>query len=166
MTAAVVLEADTVTEADATNQKSVSVAVVAADPAWIPRYASQGAAGADLFAALQEPLEVVPGGRHLVPTGIFAEIPQGYEGQVRPRSGLAINHGITVLNSPGTIDSDYRGEISVPLINLGGEPVTIVPGMRIAQLVIAPVIQVTFVHTKELGHTQRGTGGFGSTGTL
>lgn len=132
---------------------------------YAPEYASSGAAGADLRAFLEEPLSLQPGERHVVPTGVHLEIPPGFEGQVRPRSGLAARQGITVINAPGTIDSDYRGEIMVPLVNLGDREVSIEPGDRIAQLVLAPVVQATFVDTRDLSETGRGAGGFGSTGT-
>jgi dUTP pyrophosphatase len=132
----------------------------------LPAYQSEQAAGLDLAAAVStgEGITVRPGGRALVPTGLVLELPPGYEGQVRPRSGLALRHGVTVLNSPGTIDSDYRGEISVLLINLGPEPVMIHRGDRIAQLVIAPVVHATLVATVAVSETVRGAGGFGSTG--
>lgn len=132
-------------------------------PESVPVYASAGAAGADLRAALAESLVLKPGERALIPTGVRLAIPADCEGQVRPRSGLAVRSGLTVLNSPGTIDSDYRGEIKVPLINLGQEAVLVEPGMRIAQLVIARVLQARFI-PQPLGDTQRGAGGFGSTG--
>jgi dUTP pyrophosphatase len=131
----------------------------------VPLYATSHAAGADLRAHLKDSAVLEPGGRLLVGTGIRVEIPPGYEGQVRPRSGLAIHTGVTVLNAPGTVDSDYRGEIRVPLVNLGAEPVTIERGMRIAQLVIAPVVQARFIPVPELSESDRGSGGFGSTGT-
>ncbi|GAB4223574.1 MAG: dUTP diphosphatase [Spirochaetales bacterium] len=130
----------------------------------VPQYASSHAAGADLKAALPEPITVSPGSTVLVPTGLRVAIPEGYEGQVRPRSGLALKHGITVLNAPGTIDSDYRGEVKVLLINLGPEPVTIRPQDRIAQIVFAPVVKAEFVPVRELPASVRGAGGFGSTG--
>ncbi len=130
----------------------------------IPVYASSGSAGADLRAALSEPVPLSPGERIVVPTGIAIELPEGFEGQVRPRSGLAARHGLTVLNAPGTIDSDYRGEIKVPLINLGSQLVTIEPGMRIAQLVIAPFVRVRFQQQSSLSSSDRGHAGFGSTG--
>jgi dUTP pyrophosphatase len=132
-----------------------------------PAYETAGAAGLDLRAAVPEsaPLSLRPGARHAVPTGLVLEIPQGFEGQVRPRSGLALKHGITCLNSPGTIDSDYRGEVKVILANLGNEDLIITRGMRIAQLVIAPVTQVEIVEIAETGTTTRGTSGFGSTGS-
>ena len=149
------------TVADATEDVRVRVH---AHPDYIPQYASAGAAGADLRACLEGPVVLSPGARALIGTGIRMEIPPGYEGQVRPRSGLAIRNGITVVNSPGTIDSDYRGEVRVPLINLGQESVTIEPRMRIAQLVIAPVTSVCFVRDSRISETDRGDGGFGSTG--
>lgn len=128
----------------------------------LPRYATNHAAGLDISSA--EELILEPGQRHAVATGFAIEIPQGYEVQVRPRSGLAIKHGITCLNTPGTIDSDYRGEIKVILINLGEEPFEIRRGERIAQLIPAPVLRADFVEAGELSETQRGSGGFGSTG--
>jgi dUTP pyrophosphatase len=133
----------------------------------LPNYQTAQAAGLDLTAAVPEhkPLLVMPNEWLLVPTGLILEIPNGYEGQVRPRSGLALKHGITVLNSPGTIDSDYRGEVKVMLMNFGDESFTITRGMRIAQMVIAPVIQVQIMQVETLSQTSRGTDGFGSTGT-
>ncbi len=130
----------------------------------LPRYMSAAAAGADLSAAIDAPLVLAPGDRRAVDTGLAMAIAEGYEGQVRPRSGLAIKQGLTVVNAPGTIDSDYRGEVKVLLINLGTEPVTIEPGQRIAQLIIAPVVQADFQAVTELSETVRGSGGFGSTG--
>ena len=130
----------------------------------IPAYKTAGAAGADVCALVQAPVTIEPGKFTMIPTGLFFEIPAGYEIQVRPRSGLAFKNGITCLNTPGTIDSDYRGEIKVILINLGNEPFTINNGDRIAQLVAAPVTQADFVLTDEIDETKRGTGGFGSTG--
>ena len=132
-----------------------------------PSYRSAQAAGLDLAAAIPEgePLTLSPGERALVPTGLALELPEGFEAQVRPRSGLAHKHGVTVLNSPGTIDADYRGEIQVLLINLGGESVTIRRSDRIAQLVIAPILVVTLKRVGSLATTGRGEGGFGSTGT-
>jgi dUTP pyrophosphatase len=130
-----------------------------------PQYATAGAAGLDLAALLDSDLTMPPGGRALVPTGIALAIPAGFEGQVRPRSGLAVNAGVTVLNAPGTIDSDYRGEVKVALINLGSEPHTIRPGDRIAQLIIAPVRRVAVDVVLELDATARGAGGFGHTGS-
>jgi dUTP pyrophosphatase len=131
-----------------------------------PAYASEGAAGIDLYAALApgQKLVLEPGARDLIPTGLSIALPPGYEGQVRPRSGLAAAHGVTVLNAPGTIDSDYRGEIKAILINLGAQAFEIVRGMRIAQLVIAPAPQATLVEVDDLDATERGAGGFGSTG--
>ena len=130
-----------------------------------PSYETAGAAGADLRAALpgRAALTLAPGARAMVPTGLSMAIPAGYEGQVRPRSGLAAKHGVTVANAPGTIDSDYRGEVKVILINLGADPVQIAHGDRIAQLVVAPVTQAAFAFGA-LDETRRGAGGFGSTG--
>lgn len=125
---------------------------------------SAGSAGLDLSASIEEPLSLLPGARAAVPTGFAFAIPLGFEGQVRPRSGLARRHGITLVNAPGTIDSDYRGEVSVLLINLGAERVQINSGDRIAQLVIAPIALPELIEVKELGSTSRGEGGFGSTG--
>jgi dUTP pyrophosphatase len=131
-----------------------------------PDYASADAAGVDLIAAVPEdrPLTLVPGGRAAIPTGLQIAIPPGFEGQVRPRSGLALKYAITVLNAPGTIDADYRGEVKVVLINLGDAPFAITRGMRIAQLVFAPVARATLRQEQALGGTDRGEGGFGSTG--
>ena len=128
----------------------------------LPSYATEHAAGLDVVSA--EELTLEPGQRHAVGTGFAIEIPHGYEVQVRPRSGLALKHGITCLNTPGTIDSDYRGEVKVILANLGSEPFQIRRGERIAQLVPAPVLQATFCEVQELAETARGSGGFGSTG--
>lgn len=130
----------------------------------LPAYATAGAAGMDLRAQLEAPITLAPLGRVLVPTGLFIELPQGYEAQVRPRSGLAIKHGLTVLNSPGTIDADYRGEIKVALVNLSADPLEIQDGERIAQLVVARHEQVVWQLVEELGETERGAGGFGHTG--
>lgn len=130
----------------------------------LPSYATPGAAGCDLRAAVSQSLTILPGGRVLVPTGLAVAIPEGYEGQVRMRSGLALRHGLSLLNGPGTIDSDYRGEIGVVLANLGAEPVTIVRGERIAQLVLAPVARAKLETVEELPPTSRDAGGFGSTG--
>ena len=130
----------------------------------LPSYESKGSAGADLHAYAKQTLTLVPGETVAVPTGLCMEIPDGYEGQVRPRSGLAAKHGITVLNSPGTIDSDYRGEVKVLLTNLGNEPFSIRNGDRIAQLVIVPVARAAFASISELSASRRGEGGFGSTG--
>jgi dUTP pyrophosphatase len=133
----------------------------------LPAYQSPGAAGLDLLAALgsHEHIIIEPGGRHLVPTGIMIELAEGYEAQVRPRSGLALHHGVTILNSPGTIDADYRGEIFALLINFGDRPFEIIRGARIAQLVIAPVQHVELKEIHTLSETQRGFEGFGSTGS-
>lgn len=130
-----------------------------------PRRASPGSAGYDLRAAIDDPVTLAVGERRLVPTGFALEIPPGWEGQVRPRSGLALAHGLTLVNTPGTIDSDYRGEIKVLLINLGSEPVRLHRGERIAQLVFAPVASVEIEERTALGDTERDSGGFGSTGT-
>jgi dUTP pyrophosphatase len=132
----------------------------------LPAYQTAHAAGMDLIAAVpaEQPLTLSPGARALVPTGIAIALPEGTEAQVRPRSGLAVKHGLTVLNAPGTIDADYRGEIQVLLINLGGEAVTITRGIRIAQLVIATVARVLLQEVTTLEQTPRGAGGFGSTG--
>ena len=130
----------------------------------LPAYETAGAAGMDIRAAVSEPLVLQPGARMLVPTGFIFEIPQGFEIQVRPRSGLAFKHGVTCLNTPGTIDSDYRGEVKVLLINLGQEDFTIDRGMRIAQLVFAPVVQAQVQEADTFNNTARGAGGFGSTG--
>jgi dUTP pyrophosphatase len=130
----------------------------------LPIKMSSGAAGFDLSAAIKEEVEILPMERKLIPTGIRLEIPEGYEGQVRPRSGLALEHGVTVLNSPGTIDSDYRGEVKVILINLSDQPFFVSSGDRIAQLVIQKNPQVEFVEEGKLSKTSRGCGGFGHTG--
>ena len=130
----------------------------------LPHYATPGSAGCDLRAAIEAPLMILPGGRARVPTGIAVAIPPGHEGQVRMRSGLAHDKGLATLNAPGTIDSDYRGEIQVIIANLGSEPVTLERGERIAQLVFAPVVQARFEKVEELPSSSRGEGGFGSTG--
>lgn len=130
----------------------------------IPAYETEGSAGMDLKAVLNEPVVLAPGERRLIPTGLFIELPQGYEAQVRARSGLAIKHGITLINCVGTIDSDYRGEIQVPLVNLGQEDFEIKNGERIAQMVIAKYEQASWKITDELSETERGAGGFGHTG--
>ena len=132
----------------------------------LPAYQSEHAAGLDLLAAVSSAgsITIAPGARALVPTGLAIALPEGYEAQVRPRSGLAARDGLTVLNSPGTIDADYRGEIQVLLVNLGSEPVVVSRGMRIAQLVIAPVVRAHVIETTSLDKTSRGSGGFGSTG--
>jgi len=130
----------------------------------LPEYKTEQSAGLDLCAQLDAPIEVQPMERVLVPTGLYIELPPGTEGQVRPRSGLALKQGLTVLNSPGTIDADYRGEIRVILINLSGEVQSIAPGDRIAQLVVARYERIKWEPTDSLDHTERGAGGFGSTG--
>ena len=131
----------------------------------LPKYETNGAAGMDICAALSDDIIIAPGTFATLPTGLMIALPQGLEAQIRPRSGLAFKHGITVLNSPGTIDSDYRGEVKIALINHGPEPVTITHGMRIAQMVIASVTTATLTPADSLDETARGTGGFGSTGT-
>jgi dUTP pyrophosphatase len=130
----------------------------------LPQYESEGAAGLDIRAFLGSDLVIPPLGRAQIPTGLFVEIPPGFEGQVRPRSGLAARRGVTVLNSPGTIDSDYRGELSVILINLGAESFTVRNGDRIAQLLVSPVCRAAVLEAESLSVTKRGSGGFGSTG--
>ena len=145
--------------------QNIPVPLQVDDEELIPVYATAGASGADIRANIQDPLVVDAGSMAIVPTGIRVAIPNGYEIQVRPRSGLAAKHGITVLNTPGTIDADYRGEICVILINCGKVPFTVTPKMRIAQLVLAPVCQAQFLPQGELLNTIRGSGGFGHTGT-
>ena len=135
----------------------------AADMA-LPAYATEHAAGMDLCAAIANDIILQPGQRTLVPTGLSIALPEGYEAQVRPRSGLALKHGVTVLNSPGTIDADYRGEVQIILANLGTEPFTITRGMRIAQMVVAPYSRIEWERSEQLSATARGAGGFGSTG--
>lgn len=130
----------------------------------LPQYMTEGSSGLDLLAAVKEPIEIPPGGRTLIPTGIQIAIPDGYEGQVRPRSGLALKNGIGLLNSPGTIDSDYRGEVRVILYNASDISFLVQRGMRIAQLVIASVVKAQFVMADNLSETARGAGGFGHTG--
>lgn len=130
----------------------------------LPAYQTAGSAGLDLSADVTEPLVIRPGERRLVPTGLAIALPPGHEGQVRPRSGLALKHGVTVLNAPGTIDDDYRGEVGVVLINQGQEPFTVERGQRIAQLVVCPVTKVAPILVETLDETERGTGGYGSTG--
>lgn len=130
----------------------------------LPEHATPLSAGVDLLAAVADPCVLAPGQRLLVPTGLAIELPAGFEAQVRPRSGLALKHGITVLNAPGTIDADYRGEVGVVLINLGDQPFTIERGMRIAQMVVAPVSSVQWRENDALNPSDRGQGGFGSTG--
>lgn len=134
------------------------------ETAVLPRYMTAGAAGMDLCAALDSSIQIRPGERTLVPTGLSMELPFGFEGQVRPRSGLALKLGLSMVNTPGTIDADYRGEVGIILINLGQEPITIEPGDRVAQLVIAPVVQATIVEAEQLSDSTRAEGGFGHTG--
>lgn len=130
----------------------------------LPSYATSQASGLDLYAAVKEPVVLKPFERKLIPTGISIELPSGYEAQIRPRSGLALKHGITILNTPGTIDADYRGEVGVILINLGEKDFVIERGTKIAQMVIAPVCKAVLIKKKELSQTERGENGFGSTG--
>jgi len=137
---------------------------VSARPMPVPAYQTAGSAGVDLAAAVDAPITLEPGERALIPTGYAMAIPHGFEGQLRPRSGLALKHGVTLVNSPGTVDSDYRGEVKVLLINLGQEPFVIRPEDRIAQLVVAPVTQASFDVVAALDDTERGAGGYGSTG--
>lgn len=131
----------------------------------LPAYQTPGSAGLDLCAALSEAVQLGPGERRLIPTGLAMAIPQGFEGQVRPRSGLALKHGVSIVNSPGTIDSDFRGELGIVLINHGAEPFVVEPLSRIAQLVIAPVVQASLELVSSLDETSRGAGGYGSTGS-
>jgi dUTP pyrophosphatase len=142
----------------------ISVQRVGAVEVPLPAYQTAGAAGLDLSAAVADPVVIPPGERRFVPAGIAVAIPEGFEGQVRPRSGLALKHGIGIVNSPGTIDSDYRGEIGIVLINHGAEPFVVTRGARIAQLVIAPVARVDVEAVDTLDTTDRGDGGYGSTG--
>lgn len=130
----------------------------------LPSYETEYAAGMDIRAALEKPITLQPGARQLIPSGLKMAVPKGYEAQMRPRSGLAYRHGITMLNTPGTIDADYRGELKMLIVNLGKEPFTINHGDRIAQMIIAPVIQAEVAEVKTLPGTERGDGGFGSTG--
>lgn len=142
----------------------IKVKIQMLNGATIPEYQSTGSAGADLRAMLNEPVALVPGKTALIPTGLFIEIPEGYEAQIRPRSGLALNHGITFLNSPGTIDSDYRGEIKIIMTNLGEETFVIENGMRIGQIVFARVFRGEFITVENLNRTERNEGGFGHSG--
>lgn len=144
--------------------RGIPVFIKLKDGAIIPEYKTIGSAGADLRAYIDGPVELKPLQRLLVPTGISVELPEGFELQVRPRSGLALKYGITVLNTPGTVDSDYRGELAVLLINLGTDNFKIENGERIAQAVICPVVQANFIQKEVLGETERGAGGYGSTG--
>ena len=142
----------------------IEVKLVAQKGAVVPSYKTEGAAGADVCAFLSEPVTIAPGSFAMIPTGLFFEIPQGYEIQVRPRSGLAAKNGITVLNTPGTIDSDYRGELKIILINLGSSAFVVNNGERIAQIIVSPVTVANFTITDSLSDTERGEKGFGSTG--
>ena len=142
----------------------VNIKCVASQGAVIPQYKTSGAAGADICALLSESVTIKKGCRAMIPTGLFFSIPEGFEIQVRPRSGLAAKNGVTVLNTPGTIDSDYRGEVKVILVNLGDEDFTVNNGDRIAQIVVAPVTIGVFEQVSSLDETERGAGGFGSTG--
>lgn len=148
------------------NRRSVVIPTVVLEEGELPAYASDLAAGADVRACIKENIVIAPGDAALIPTGVKVAIPEGYEIQVRPRSGLALKNKITVLNTPGTIDADYRGEIGVILINHGHDSFTVTPGMRIAQLVVAQVIQASFILETALTTTARGDGGFGHTGVL
>lgn len=145
-------------------ERQIDVPVLSDMDAEIPSYASLGASGADVKAFITEDIVIPAGSSRLIPTGLRFAIPVGYEIQVRPRSGLALKHQISVLNTPGTIDADYRGEVGIILINFGREAFTVTPGMRIAQLVLAPVFQANFIVAMDLVETQRGVGGFGHTG--
>jgi len=147
--------------------RRIRITCSCASPDLMPRYQSEGSSGADLHADIPEeqPITIGPGRWQRIPTGLRLEIPSGYEAQLRPRSGLSSTHGVTILNTPGTIDSDYRGEIQVILVNLGREPFEVKRGLRIAQIVFAPVVQADFHIQKTLSRSERGEGGFGSTGT-
>ncbi len=143
---------------------SIEIKIINTSQNPLPVYATEGASGMDIRAALEESFELKTLQRFAVPTGLYIELPAGYEAQIRPRSGLALKHGITCLNSPGTIDADYRGEIKIILVNLSSEPFIIQPGERIAQMVIQPVVKAILTEVKELNETIRNTGGFGHTG--
>jgi dUTP pyrophosphatase len=149
----------------ATTQDQTEVRITNRSRHPLPSYATAHSAGMDLRANLEAPVVLAPGQRALIPTGLFLELPEGTEAQVRPRSGLAFKHGITVLNSPGTIDADYRGEVGVLLINHGQEPFTVQDGERVAQLVVARYVRVSFEEVPDLRASERGAGGFGHTGT-
>lgn len=144
--------------------QSISIKIINNSTNALPAYETIGSSGMDLRANLAEPVNLLPMQRALIPTGLFIELPLGYEVQVRPRSGLAIKHGITCLNTPGTIDSDYRGELKIILINLSSDPFTIQHGERIAQMVVQPVVKATWEEVKVLNESKRGEGGFGHTG--
>ncbi|MBA3816734.1 MAG: dUTP diphosphatase [Parachlamydiaceae bacterium] len=145
-------------------QQKIDIAVLAEEDVQIPVYASSGASGADVKAYILQDIIIAPGASRLIPTGLHFQIPLGYEIQVRPRSGLALKNQISVLNTPGTIDADYRGEVGIILINHSTQNFTVTPGMRIAQIVVCPVFQANFVSAAELAETKRGVGGFGHTG--
>lgn len=147
------------------DKDSIDIPTLMEEGVEVPTYASHGASGADVRAFLKEEICLMPGSSALIPTGLKFEIPCGYEIQVRPRSGLALKNQVTVLNTPGTIDADYRGELGIILINHGKEPFMIKPGMRIAQIVVAEVRQASFLSVNELATSKRGAGGFGHTGT-
>jgi dUTP pyrophosphatase len=146
------------------NHEQIAVSTIADKGVELPCYASTGASGADVKAFITQDLTIPAGGSALIPTGLRFAIPHGFEIQVRPRSGLALNHQLSVLNTPGTIDADYRGELRIILMNFGKNDFVVTPGMRIAQLVLAPVVQATFLEAQELAKTVRGGGGFGHTG--
>ncbi|NDC41830.1 MAG: dUTP diphosphatase [Chitinophagia bacterium] len=143
----------------------MQVSIINKSPHPLPEYQTAGSAGMDLRAWLVAPITLQPMERKLIPTGLFISLPEGYEGQIRPRSGIAIKRGLTLVNSPGTVDSDYRGEILIPLINLSEEPQTIEDGERIAQIVVARVFQIDWLTADKLEDTRRGSGGFGHSGT-
>ena len=149
---------------DTTVAKPLSIRIVATSSKWLPVYQSSGASGADLLAAIDQDIEIHPGSISLIPTGLFIEVPEGFEVQIRPRSGLAFKSQISVLNSPGTIDSDYRGEVGVILMNHGSALFKVIPGMRIAQMVVCPIVRAQFIPVASLNDTDRGHGGFGHTG--
>ena len=144
--------------------QKIQVKIINQSPNALPEYATEGSAGMDIRAHLEAPVVLQPLERQLIPTGLFMELPHGYEAQIRPRSGLAIKQGITCLNTPGTIDSDYRGEVKIILINLSAEPQTLHPGDRIAQMVVSPVTQVAWEAVSVINETVRSGGGFGHTG--
>ena len=146
------------------SNQSLNVKIINKSRNPLPEYKTPLSSGVDLMADIESPIILKPLEKALVPTGIYIEMPENIEAQIRPRSGLAAKHGISVLNTPGTIDADYRGEIKVILVNLSKEDFKITPGMRIAQMVFAPVIRVTFIESKDISETQRGAGGFGHTG--
>ena len=148
-----------------TTSEGLSIRILNKGKHPLPHYATAHSAGMDLRANLHAPIVIAPGQRALIPTGLFLELPEGTEAQVRPRSGLAFKHGVTVLNAPGTIDADYRGEVGVLLINHGQEPFEVKDGERVAQLVVARYVRVTFAESDDLNTSERGAGGFGHTGT-